>query len=312
MSNLPSAASVLRGLAACVVGVLALRGATAFYVQYWGGAQPAPAATAPTPPRAAIPSKAQRLERASQLVGGMGKQGQVSDVFSAADGTTGVIIRSGEGAFVGWMVDGVDALFVGAKFDAAGQNLTQQEMLARRLATPSAAPPAAATQTSAAPAPARSVLDARGLLQAVSQSPGFVEGASGPIVTAYVDANCTFCTQLWRNLRAPIAAGRIRVRWAPVAVLGETSSGKAATLLQAPNALDLMANHGISGAAIAASPVSAAAQLQIDANNAMLRTLSGGQAPATPTLVVPRASGEPMIVRGLPPDVAEVLRQAGV
>lgn len=295
--------------AVAVVGLLSVRGATAFYMQFTASPQPVAAcASASVAGSHGMPSKSERLARAASLVGGMGKQGQVREVFSASDGSTGVIIQSGEGAFVGWMVDGIDALFVGAKFDAHGQNATQAEMLARKLAVPSTAPPAALAQPNAAvPGP-----DPHKLMQAVGQSAGFIEGTGGPVWTAYVDGNCTFCTQLWRSLRAPIASGRIRVRWAPVAVLGEGSAGKAATVLLSGRPQDVLASHGLTGAAIPASTVTAPIQLQIEANNAMLRALSGAKAPATPTLVLPRGAGEPLIVRGLPPDVGALLREAGV
>ena len=217
-------------------------------------------------------------------------------------------IKSGEGAFIGWMLEGVDALFVGAKFDREGNNRTQVEMLARQFAQPSATSPVsgspgASQQAQVGQSTAR-------LLASINQSAGFIEGSAGPIITAYIDTNCTFCTQLWRNLRAPITAGQIRVRWAPVAIIAPDSRTRATTLLQSSRPLDVLAEHGQSGRPIAASPETPGTNQALDANNAMLKLLSANQSPATPTLVVNTASGEPVIVRGLPPNLAELLAQA--
>jgi protein-disulfide isomerase len=146
-----------------------------------------------------------------------------------------------------------------------------------------------------------------GLLKAVSQSAGVIEGSAGPIWTVYYDGNCDFCNQLWRNLRAPLAAGQIRVRWAPVAVIGPSSAGKAATLLQSDQPLTVLAHHGLNGERIAESAVTTTSRALIDGNNAMLRALNGGKAPATPTLVIP-TNALPMVITGIPPDLDALIR----
>lgn len=301
---------ILRYGAYAVVAVLALRGGTAFYKQF---TQPEATASADqvtdAPP---VPvSKAQRHQRAAQLVSGMGRSGKVKDTFSAPDGTTGVVIEAPEGTFIGWMVDGVDSVWVGAKFDAQGRNQTQQEMIARGFAQPSdtpagiqAAPATPAGQGREGP------ISGAGLLKAVTQSPGFIEGSGGPLWTVYIDGNCVYCTQLWRNLRNPIAAGQLRVRWAPVAVIAPSSAGQAAALLQSDQPLALLTQHGTTGAHIQGVTVGAAAQQQIDANNAMLRALNAGKAAATPTIVLPSADGA-RIITGLPPDINSLIQQGG-
>lgn len=301
---------VLRYGAYAVVAVLAIRGATAFYTQFSKveAEQPsAPTATAPDVPA----SKAQRQQRAAQLVGGMGRSGKVKDTFSAPDGTTGVIIEAPEGTFIGWMVDGVDSVWVGAKFDAQGRNQTQQEMIARGFAQPSNEPAGGQTQL-ASPAPENGAapINSAGLLKAVTQSPGFVEGTGGPLWTVYIDGNCVYCTQLWRNLRNPIAAGQLRVRWAPVAVIAPTSAGQAAALLQSDQPVALLTQHGTTGARIPGTAVSPTSQQQIDANNAMLRALNAGKAAATPTIVLPSPDGA-RVITGLPPDINALIQQGG-
>lgn len=301
---------VLRYGVYAVAAVLALRGATAFYTQFTEPAAIASSEQAATV-QAVPASKAQRQQRAAQLVGGMGRAGTVKDTFSAPDGTTGVIIEAPEGTFIGWMVDGVDSVWVGAKFDAQGRNQTQQEMIARGFAQPSNEPVGNQAQpASAAPETGASPINGAGLLQAVTQSPGFLEGTSGPLWTVYIDGNCVYCTQLWRNLRNPIAAGQLRVRWAPVAVIAPTSAGQAAALLQSDQPVALLTQHGTTGARIPSTTVSAKSQQQIDANNAMLRALNAGKGAATPTIVLPSPEG-PRVITGLPPDINALIQQGG-
>lgn len=290
------------------VTFLSLRGAVAIYKQLNPAQATAQDQATQQQCQPSVSSKAQRLQRAQKLIAGMGKDGIVSEVFSAADGTTGVVIKSGTGAFIGWMVEGIDTIFVGAKFDSHGNNVTQSEMIARQLAQPSTTPPGQTTGTPAKETSA-GINNAR-LLTSINQSAGFIEGTSGPIITAYIDPNCSFCTQLWRNLRAPITSGQVRVRWAPVAIIAPDSRAKATTLLQAANPIDLLAEHGQTGKPIPSASESPTANWNIDANNAMLKLLSGNQSPATPTLVVKTAAGDPVITRGLPPNLNELLAQA--
>ncbi len=293
---------------AVAIAFLSLRGGVAIYKQLTTNPAAVSESSQATSSPIIITSKAERMARAKALLAGMGKDGIVSEVFSATDGSTGVVIRSGEGAFIGWMLEGVDALFVGAKFDREGNNRTQMEMLARQFAQPSAVSPVSGSP--GANQQAQVGQSTSRLLASINQSAGFIEGSAGPIITAYIDTNCTFCTQLWRNLRAPITAGQIRVRWAPVAIIAPDSRTRATTLLQSSRPLDVLAEHGQSGRPIPASPENQGVNQALDANNAMLKLLSANQSPATPTLVVNTASGEPVIVRGLPPNLSELLAQA--
>ena len=81
-------------------------------------------------------------------------------------------------------------------------------------------------------------------------------------------------------------------------------------MLQSPHPHDVLADHGQSRSPIPSSPENQGVNQALDANNAMLRLLSANQSPATPTLVVNTASGEPVITLGLPPNLAELLAQA--
>lgn len=140
--------------------------------------------------------------------------------------------------------------------------------------------------------------------QAIERSASFVEGHAGPVVAAFIDLDCGYCTQLWRRVRAPLAAGRLRVRWIPVGVLSRDSARRAATLLRSADPGAALAAHASRKAAPipAAHEVSfAAAGSNIDddvaANNALLAALSDGR-PATPLLAARGGDHRPRVLIG--------------
>jgi thiol:disulfide interchange protein DsbG len=75
---------------------------------------------------------------------------------------------------------------------------------------------------------------------------GFVtEGAANPQRVMYVffDANCYYCNLTWKAL-APYEKAGLQVRWIPVAYQKDSSTGRAAAILEAPNpALALRENE---------------------------------------------------------------------
>jgi thiol:disulfide interchange protein DsbG len=146
-------------------------------------------------------------------------------------------------------------------------------------------------------------------LRAFEKSAGFVEGSAGPVVTAFVDLNCVYCSRLWRQLRAPIASGQLRVRWVPVAVIAPDSEGLAAALLQHPDPVAALAAHESGTQRLAVAPASAATADGIAANNALLDIVTNRR-PATPVLVARGADQQPQVAVGLPPDLAVFLREA--
>lgn len=138
-------------------------------------------------------------------------------------------------------------------------------------------------------------------------SASFVEGHAGPIVVAFIDLDCDFCSQLWRKVRAPLAAGRMRVRWIPVAVVQPAGAWRAAALLRAADPVAALAAHeSRPHTAVTASPIGSAAGDDIAANNALLAVVTRGR-PATPLLVWRAADLTLRLAPGLPQDLAAVL-----
>lgn len=160
------------------------------------------------------------------------------------------------------------------------------------------------------PAEARPTGNVAASWRAVEGSASFVEGHAGPVVAAFIDLDCGYCSQLWRRVRAPLAAGRLRVRWIPVAVLAPDGAQRAAALLQAADPVAALAAHESRiGASPPPAPHIGALDDAVAANNALLAALMDGR-PATPLLVARGADRVPRLTVGLPADLAAVLDSA--
>lgn len=290
-------------LLSLVLGFLSLRGTIAIWQQVTRhGATAEPAPVALTTP--AAPTKEMRQQRAQGLVQRIGEgKARVVDVFASPTGLTGVVLDTGSGRVVAWMPDAGEVLFIGAAFDSSGTNISQVEMVGRGFATPETNAP------NAAPLPNASNRNSAVPLRALERSAGFVEGASGPTIIAFIDLNCAYCSQLWRLTRAPIAAGRLRVRWVPVAVVAPDSEAKAAQLLQAPDPIQALAAHEARNTMLLGSRATRATAEAIAANGAVLDVVTGGR-PATPVLVARDAAQKPVVAIGLPSDWPAFLQEA--
>ena len=103
-------------------------------------------------------------------------------------------------------------LVVGNVIDAAGKNLTQADTA--KYITAEAAKKA---------------------YLAAAKTHWFAQGSDKAPHKLYVaiDPNCSFCHLMYKELYPLIQAGKVQVRWIPVAILKSTSKGKAAALLAA-------------------------------------------------------------------------------
>lgn len=57
--------------------------------------------------------------------------------------------------------------------------------------------------------------------------------ADAPALYVFLDPNCIFCHKLYQQTKPLIAAGKLRIHWILVGVLGPSSIGRAATILSA-------------------------------------------------------------------------------
>jgi hypothetical protein len=124
------------------------------------------------------------------------------------------------------------------------------------------------------------------------------EGDPGaPLVYAFIDPYCAYCHQQWRLLRKPVAAGVLRVRWAPVVVLD-------ASKRQLPQVLGLLHATDAEGLArwmtqrVVASRADVPAKLALMRNQALFSRLQANQVPA---LLYRAAEGQVILRTGLSP-----------
>ena len=190
-------------------------------------------------------------------------QAGIKRTFAGPDGLTGLVLSpSGSVAWTNGRY-----VFLGAVFDAKGQNLS---LLAQR-----------------AISPARFLFPTRA-------SASFLVGTAGPVLTMVADPNCAFCHQDWVRVLGPrIAAGTLRVRVVPVAIVDPTTARvRAAAILSASDpgqawAQDERHFHeateqgGLSVQGITVPPVALTA---VETNTAAFFASSNGTA-ATPTFV---------------------------
>jgi len=137
------------------------------------------------------------------------------------------------------------------------------------------------------------------VLAQLAKSTWIAEGGSSHIVYVFFDPNCAGCHFLYNSLRLFIQAQQVQVRWVPVAVVNDTSLGKAAAILQATSpveALSMNENHyrpengGIDEAI--AEPKS---ETSIHANSRLLMQLP---IPVIPTMLFADAQGRAVLIQG--------------
>ncbi|WP_461278187.1 thioredoxin fold domain-containing protein [Acidithiobacillus sp.] len=128
----------------------------------------------------------------------------------------------------------------------------------------------------------------------VSTVRGFVWGHGKPQFTVFIDPNCVFCHQFYKDAVPLVESGKLTVRVVPVAILEQTSFTRAAEILSARRPLTWYLRnerHFVmppieQGGLSLKLPVSAVARSDVSHNNAIIRRLDQNHA-ATPTFVSP-------------------------
>jgi len=125
------------------------------------------------------------------------------------------------------------------------------------------------------------------------------------IIYTFTDPNCPYCNKFWNDARPWVSAGKVQLRHVIVAILTDTSAGKAAALLSAQDAQAALTQHEqqhASGGVKPLSQVSEKIRAQLDANQKLMQQLGSS---ATPTIFYKDASGNLQKIQGAPP--AEML-----
>ncbi|WP_035211311.1 thioredoxin fold domain-containing protein [Acidithiobacillus thiooxidans] len=153
------------------------------------------------------------------------------------------------------------------------------------------------------------------LNQAVT-APGFVLGHAGPMLVAFMDPNCIFCHKFYESVLPELKAGKLRVKVVPVAFLKPSSLPKAVAILSAKDPAKAWAFdeahfnvHTEEGGITPAKNLKVPATARIEANTHLLART--GEI-ATPTVLVCRKDGKPVLWHGVTPDHLKQIRVGAI
>lgn len=120
------------------------------------------------------------------------------------------------------------------------------------------------------------------------------------VIYTFTDPNCPYCNKFWNDARPWVKAGKVQIHHIVVAILMDTSAGKAAALLSAADPQAALAQHELQHASGGVKPlgqISAKVRTQLDANQKLMQQLGSS---ATPTVFYQDASGNLQKVEGAP------------
>lgn len=229
------------------------------------------------------------LRRAEQLLAkASGGKLQAVRVFPGPHGLTGVVAQTEGDSSDGivWITPDGAAVLAGTLYDGAGNDVNQSTLLRLGLrydATES-------LRRASAPA-ARAV----------------IAGSRGPILTMFMDPNCSYCHQLYQQLMPEVLRGALRIRFVMVGVIRPDSPERAAAILSSGTVLsslsqdqeqfDSAAEEG--GFPIGQSSISPSASATINANNALMSKSGIDGTPAM--LFCSRSKSAVQLMVGMPP-----------
>lgn len=120
------------------------------------------------------------------------------------------------------------------------------------------------------------------------------------VIYTFTDPNCPYCNKFWNDARPWVKAGKVQLRHVIVAIITDTSAGKAAALLSAKDPQVALTQHEQQHAGGGVKPldqISATVHAQLDANQKLMQQLG---AAATPTIFYKDASGNLQKIQGAP------------
>lgn len=251
-----------------ILGLLLCTAFSAFAQPTIAVGEPAPGLTIELPP----------VLQAAKAVGTL----TILKDFKAAGGMQGWAVRestTGENAIIYTTPDG-EGLIAGMLVDKTGRNLTALY----------------ATEHLPKPVPP----DYTEAFTAYSSAAAAVVGSpkAKAEITVLFDANCGYCKLMHRLLKPTIAAGELRVRYVPVAILGADSGTKGAGLLAAKNPGLLVDSLSSGGNAEFSSDKALLAKVQ--ANTGMMKKYGFKGTPAVLYKVKQGDNETVMVSNGLP------------
>lgn len=204
---------------------------------------------------------------------------EVVGTFAAPGGLTGYAGMVDQRPLAIYLTaDGKQAI-VGSMIDAQGANLSQ-EPLNRLVSKPMSVK----------------------IWKQLENSTWVADGSKNAprIIYTFTDPNCPYCNKFWNDARPWVTAGKVQLRHVIVAILTNTSAGKAAALLSAKDPQAALTQHEQQHASGGLKPlgqVSATVRAQLDANQKLMQQLGSS---ATPTIFYKDASGNLQKMQGAP------------
>lgn len=135
--------------------------------------------------------------------------------FDSVGGLRAIVADNGKEKRLFYVTPDGNALVAGLVFDERGRNVTTDDLARAGVGN---------SVTGVSPTVARKVWAEAASLRAVA------DGQRGPVVYAFIDPTCPYCHGFMRTIRPHIAAGRVQVRWLPMALLSQASKGLAESM----------------------------------------------------------------------------------
>lgn len=165
---------------------------------------------------------------------------KVTQSFPSVSGLRAIIADSGTEKRLFYITPDGQSLIVGMVFDQEGNNVTTADMKK-------------AGVSDAGGSKMLSDAQLQSLWDRAEKRRWVQEGKSGKVIYAIFDPNCPYCHRLWSTLQNSVQAGKIQVRWLPVALLKDTSKGMGAAIYTAAKpseALAMMVNRQLQPLAV--------------------------------------------------------------
>lgn len=224
-------------------------------------------------------------------------QGRLEKTFEGPDGLIGIVGKEDNGdRFIVWASPNGKILLPSVAIDSDGNNLNETMRMSAGLD------------------------DAKTHSLTMASHPNtksILQGQSGPIVTVFIDPNCIHCHHLFKEVQAPIAEGRLRVRYILTGFLNESSKGIAAAILASEDPLSSLieaeTNYDEKLNQAGLAPLS---NIPEDIENTLVKNVevlnaSVGRV-STPALIYCKSDGSGVeAILGAPANMADFLNEVG-